>query len=191
MWQIIIMGLQKRWQGSRMVHPTNCLTVSYLTVPGFKYRTNQHTKIDDIVQIKKGHHPTNCQTGVDLTDTRSTGSHPLGRLNPVEKRSRQVWWKQDHLKKRCKKVRRNCRTSKEAPAGKVQGSRWTNRRTRDGDSRLFRATEIRKDLIKKIHSPPPPLLLLKKFGDVIEKFSPVGGRSRWEEGRSVFLKLCP
>ena len=35
------------------------------------------------------------------------------------------------------------------------------------------------DLIKKIHSPPPPLLLLKKFGDVIEKFSPlVGGRSR-------------
>ena len=41
------------------------------------------------------------------------------------------------------------------------------------------ATEIWKDLIKKIHSPPPPLLLLKKFGDVIEKFSPlVGGRSR-------------
>ena len=90
MWQIIIMGLQKRWQGSRMVHPTNCLTVSYLTVPGFKYRTNQHTKIDDIVQIKKGHHPTNGQTGVDLTDTRSTGSHPLVRLNPVEKRSFQV-----------------------------------------------------------------------------------------------------
>ena len=28
------------------------------------------------------------------------------------------------------------------------------------------------DLIKKIHSLPPPLLLLKKFGDVIEKFSP-------------------
>ena len=75
-------------------------------------------------------------------------------------------------------MRRNCRTRKEAPAGKVQGSRWTNRRTRDGDSRLFRATEIRKDLIKKIHSPPPPLLLLKKFGDVIEKFSPLGGRSR-------------
>ena len=45
------------------------------------------------------------------------------------------------------------------------------------------------DLIKKIHSLPPPLLLLKKFGDVIEKFSPgvVAGDER--KGGAFFEAL--